>query len=710
MTTATADRIVYRMDKIAADGTVTPIYPMAGEATVTWTPSATGAPTVPTAWANGWGLLATKASAGWTTLDDAVVRVNAGDEIILRFAAINGGNSSYAIDSYTMTYHKEIGADDELFLESPLTAYEQESYTVMYPDETAIDLRRALPETMGSGVVPAGTVEYSVSGNEAVLEETSLPGYFALTGALNYGGEATVVTAGYYSPGKSSAEGDAPRFTVSTEVYVRAVSTTSDTFTNTDYAVDVSQFGFGEGFFLPYYADSVEQALYGTVDLGLTDYWKGALVSFSANNVDAEGNPYFEYLGNGRIRALAKYDYTTAGGTYVTQQINADHHPVGDTIVKTGNNTEIYPIRGAYTTGTPVTMTVTAKDGGVKTFSLWAFPVTLQDSTLGYDSYKLDLSATLANPIMKLEAYRADGTTDPMYPDSMNNKKALSPDALDAYVGTRGLYAPTPMIGIFADGSSTWMLPPATTYNDYVAPAGAPYVDYDGASWTFTAPKSGNISLSDYTAFIQTTQKANYNSNISKAFKTSVRLYENESATEYTELFYCDYKHQDKDEALGLAAVAFSDYNTITVGDSSVVTRDAETGELNFAVEKGQVVRVVFYSTATNYNGYATLGAGVLPDPVFTYEPTGDAEVILAGNQLKVFVADDTDLVADGVLVMLYDAVGNLVETVKTATIADDYAEVAYASADAAVSYAKLFFFNSLDNIKPLSGDIVVRK
>ena len=696
MTTAsTSNNIIYRMDKIAEDGTVTPIYPMAGETTTTWVPHATNSEPAPEAWANGWAVLGCRTVVGWTNLNQALVRVNAGDEIILRFASNISGNSAYAIDSYTMTYHKGVGADDELFLESPLTAYEEEEMVALYPEESVIDLSRELPEKMANGVVPAGTVEYTLSGAEDVLEETALSGVFALTGKLNYGGEAVTVTAGYYSPNKSAANGDAPRFTVSTKVYVRAYSSTVDAFANDDYAVDVSGFGFGDGFFLPYYENETERAIYGTVDLGLTDTWKGATVAFSEDG-------YFEYLGNGRIRALQKYDYTTAGGNYVTKKVTEDYNPVGGPTAETTNKTVLYNIRGEYTTGTPITMTVTAKDGGVKEYSLWAFPAEVQDSTLGYNSYKLDLAAPLANPVMKLEAYLANGTTHPMYPDSMNNKKAISVDALEPYIATIGNYAPTPYMGIFADGSSTWMLPSAKgTFDAYIAPVGSTYVDYDGVSWTFTAPKSGTISLTDFAAIIQTTQKANYNSDISKNFKSSVRLYANETTTEYTELFNCDYKHE---------TVAFSDFNTVTVGDASVVTYDEETDELVFNVEKGQVVRVLFHSTGTNYNGYATLAAGVLPDPLFTYVPEGNAEVILENNQLKVYVADDTDLIADGVLTLLYDAAGNLVESVKAATIADDYAEVAYTSADADVTYAKLFFWNGLENIQPLGGDILVRK
>ena len=69
-------------------------------------------------------------------------------------------------------------------------------------------------------------------------------------------------------------------------------------------------------------------------------------------------------------------------------------------------------------------------------------------------------------------------------------------------------------------------------------------------------------------------------------------------------------------------------------------------------------------------------------------------------------------LVAENVLTLFYNEAGELVSVSKAAnegSSEDGYFSVQLPD-DAEPTYAKIFFWDSLDNIKPLAGNIVVRK
>lgn len=140
-------------------------------------------------------------------------------------------------------------SNEEILNAIPMAAYEEET-VVVYPQTTQIDLSR----TNLNPDEAKGTIEYAVTGNTDVLRVTATPGVYDLTGTLNYDGEAAVVTAGYYSPGKSSANGDTPRYTTSTKVYVKPVSLGYAVFDGYD-VFDLSEMTYemDEAFVLPYY-------------------------------------------------------------------------------------------------------------------------------------------------------------------------------------------------------------------------------------------------------------------------------------------------------------------------------------------------------------------------------------------------------------------------------------------------------------------------
>ncbi|MBO4953904.1 MAG: hypothetical protein J6D04_01995, partial [Clostridia bacterium] len=470
-----ANAVLYRMDKIAADGTMTAIYPLAAETKVDWVPHLAGAPAVPAEYVSGWGILPNGYGAtSLPTHTEGYVRVEKGDQIVLRFAPYGAGNTDYAIDYLTMNYTEQFGPDDELFTTNPMTPYE-ESYIVTYPTVEAIDLSTTLGNNQAQG-----TIEYVLEDEAGILRATATPGVYALNGKFNIGGTPVIVTAEYYSPDMSSANGDEPRFTQSTEVYVQPLSNTQATFEGGYDIFDLSEMSYemDEAFILPYYSNAAERAIYGVVDLGITDTWKNATVTISDPTK-------FEYLGNGRIRALASHTFTEAGGTQGAKD--------GATVPSKTGAATLSSVRDQASMGTPVVMTVTATDGGVRKFGLWAFATTVQNLS-GEDanpnSYTLYPSQnTISNAVVSVEGYTLDGKFLPTYKDpACGDSFSILADHRYSIQHFAPRMDPTGAIYLSINGASNWES----------GKSNRDWHNARGISQTFTAPKDGTIDLTGY--------------------------------------------------------------------------------------------------------------------------------------------------------------------------------------------------------------------
>ena len=73
-------------------------------------------------------------------------------------------------------------------------------------------------------------------------------------------------------------------------------------------------------------------------------------------------------------------------------------------------------------------------------------------------------------------------------------------------------------------------------------------------------------------------------------------------------------------------------------------------------------------------------------------------------------VVGNTTLASDNVLALVYDATGALVQVAKDEAVTVENGKVSVNVTAANAAYAKLFFWDSLENIRPISSDIVVRK
>ncbi|MBQ1935573.1 MAG: hypothetical protein II351_01830, partial [Clostridia bacterium] len=282
--------VLYRVYKVdGKTGEETSIYPMAGETDYTSADAKT----------SGWCLLP-EAMTDFITRDEAVVEVDVGDEIVFRFDKYTAGwpsSKNFIIDTLKINY-------TEVYEGNPIKSYLENTEVIYDPDTPQIDLRR---ERTSDQVL--GTIVYTVEDDDnGVLIETATPGVYVLSGEINAftSNERTPVkvTASYYALGKP----ETPVFTTTTNLYVFAASSRYKAFGAAPFKT--SQLGFeNDGFLLPYYANETERAVYGTIDLEIHDVWKNAIVTFSKDG-------YFEYLGNGKIRAIAKYDYTDAGAAW----------------------------------------------------------------------------------------------------------------------------------------------------------------------------------------------------------------------------------------------------------------------------------------------------------------------------------------------------------------------------------------------------------
>ncbi len=685
-----ANAVLYRMDKVTADGTVSAIYPLAAETKVDWVPHLEGAPTVPAEYVSGWGIVPNGYDV--TTLPDhteGYARVEKGDKIVLRFAPYGGGNTSYAIDYLTMNYTEQFGPDDELFTTSPMAPFE-ESYTYTYPTDKVAEITTTL-----ANLLAKGTIEYKVEDEAGVLRATATAGVYELTGAFNIGGTATVVTAEYYSPGMSSANGDEPRFTQSANVFVQPLSNTEATFEGGYDIFDLSEMSYDmdEAFILPYYSNAAERAIYGVVDLGITNTWKNATVTFSDPSK-------FEYLGNGRIRALASYNFSEAGGTQGATD--------GTTVPSKTGGATLTSVRDKASMGEPIVMTVTASDGGVRKFGLWAFATTVQKldgEDANPNAYTLYPSSnTISNAVVSVEGYTPDGTFIPTYRDpACGDAYSILADHRYSIQHFAPRMDPTGAIYLSINGASNW--------ED--KKSNRDWHNARGISQTFTAPKDGTINLTGYWP----ADGYWYNAEVAKQMAAG-------NCINYTVALY------DADDTLvaklwegkyGVDAATDTFYKLVSsvVNEEYATAAEDEAKTLTFDVQKGQKVRVMLdYTFDQNWNAYLTFSRtlGHAPAPVWTYDDSAILDGVDAENNMIMATPSSyTNLANTGVLAILYNEAGQIVETVRDS--GEDGAIMVDAEAGGVAinytndfSYAKIFFWDSLENIKPLSGDILIRK
>lgn len=696
----TNNLIAYRVYKKEANGTITSIYPTVSQNKVS----------LGTDWNNyegwelkeGWGMLTDFNVDGWLEQNKGVVRVKAGDQIILRFAAGVGGNSQmFALDTFRIDYTDQFGPDDELLLDSPMANYEDEKIDLVYPKDESVDVRRAIlnPEAQG-------TIEYALSGNTAVLRETATAGVYAPTGVLNAGGEAAVVTAGYYSKGKSSANGDAPLYTTSIEVYVHAASMGVESFSYDLFKA--TQLGYDyDGFILPYYTDATERAMYGVIDLGLTDEWKGAVVKLSDTTK-------FEYLGNGRIKVKAKHDYKDAGGP----GINHGSSTAPDAKAPSYNGNPA--VRDTTTMGEDtIVMKIWAADGGYREYNLWSYPVKVQGDTAS-NVYSFDYNTYAApSAVLALEGVidmdTNGGSFKKMYKDNAQIAQ-ISPVTDDMY--------------LHAQGSSYWF-PRVPTFNNqgnfdfwaqgeaaWTALTNTPYVDYDGLGWAFTAPKDGTVNLKNHLTEYLFAGNPGYWLN--KQHIGAVRKYAVDGT--YVDLLtytYGDWGKFDITHDDGTYAAndgSSAKFNRVSAKAGTMLEELNDDGSLDIEVKKGEIIRIVILNNAddtgwiSNYQATRAEVPGVrlLPNPVFTYaQEYPDA---FNGDLIEVTPADFASIVKEGVLTVFYGADGAVIGSSNEVDEAAWEAEYVGVNAPAETAFAKIFFFDSLDNIQPIVSDILVRK
>lgn len=703
-----ANSVMYRMYKVDGAGKYTQIYPLESEKenwvqpTCDWD----GNYALSDVAYNNWAYLPASSNNSWMIQNKGAVRVNKGDKIYLRFAGVTG-SEAFALSQLTMNYLGRFDENDELLLEAPFANYE-ETYDLVTPRDKEVNLSR---EPLNNPEAK-GTMEYTITGNTEVLRTTNDAGVYELTGKINAGGEAAVVTAAYYSKGKSSANHDKPLYTTSTNVYVKAASMTVDTFS---YDLFKShRLGYdNDGFLLPYYTNATERAMYGEIDLGLADEWKNSTVTFTLK--DNEGKEVetekVEYLGNGRIRVVGKHDFTDAGGAWPNKS-GKDQKP--DTVADSYNGH--LAIRDITTAGAnPVVMTIKAPDGGVRKFNIWTFDAKVHGDTVSkiygfdYANYYVPNAVTRFEGFVDMTATNG-GSFVPMYRD--NGKKShISPVSDDMYLQAESTSWWFPKVPSFSTAGELMMFSfNETNWEDYTP---AEYVDFDGASWTFEAPKSGVVNVKNFM-----TDKLHANNNYHFVSNAVVYVRHYKANGTYTELIKRTYGTNYGNSTSGI----FSD-ETETTG--TMAKSLEEDGTMNITVDKGDIIRVILANN-TDTTAVSTLvkknsknaedTALYLPDPTFTYVNVVLDRIDTDNNMIVVTPSSYDGLANTGVLAILYGEAGNIIETVtdsgedETIFVDSEAGGVGINYQATDFSYAKVFFWESLDNIKPLAGDILLRK
>ncbi len=662
--------ILYRVYKVdAATGAETAIYPAEGETSYTSADAGT----------DGWCLLPA-ATSEFVTRGDGVVDVEAGDEIVFRFDKYTAGppsNKAFIIDTVKINYV-------EFYEGNPITSYDEAVDKYYDEDDRLLDLQ---VEKTSEDL--RGTIAYKVTDDTyGVLQTTSNPGVYILTGEVNTFSDdeayPATVTASYYAAGDT----ETAVYSTSTKIYIRPASSQYEALTATPFKA--TQLGMeNDGFLLPYYTDATDRTLYGAVDLGLHEAWQNAEITF-----DRAG--YFEHLGNGRIRALQEYNYTTAGAAW---NWDSDKNAKAPAYVSP-NGTSIPAKRDANTVGTPIVMRVTAVDGGFREYYLWSFKTAIQSGEEP-DSYTFATSMEMSNAITKYEAYIGDGTFRPMYPDSAR-KGHISPVADDMYAQKGAARYRFPWVPTLDNtGVLHFVTVNAADWTNYVS--NTPYIDHDGVSWTFVAPKDGVVSLTDYMP--TTIASSNDGTFLKEGFKGSVRKYTQDG--DYTSLYEMDYPA--------------SSYNSTTRSLTGTVTYStaAEDGTLTVGVKTGDMIRVILYTDYEKYfpSNETTISKDSLPHPVFTYAaPVVDHFEATSTNATFTKIITETEGLSSNknYVGAAFDSTGMVIGVTRDVTFAPA-TEFVPATAtgsiatDGTTAYVKLFFWEDLNNIRPINGGATIR-
>ncbi|MBQ1935241.1 MAG: hypothetical protein II351_00130, partial [Clostridia bacterium] len=462
-------------------------------------------------------------------------------------------------------------------------------------------------------------------------------------------------------------------------------------------SVDMTELGHEDPvFLLPYYSDPADRAVYGEIDLGLNEAWYGAEASF---NVKGK----FEYLGNGRIRAIAAHDYRTAGGDHTKA--------TGDELVLANANRK--PVRDVNTTGQPVVMTLTATDGTKKSFNLWSFETKLRGEEAASDTYQY-MAGSENNAIFRIEAVKL-GVEEfvPMYRDSAYGLYySMTPYVGDRYTFGGVSYPGEPVIPTLDKNGQitlpTYYWPNGQEWKTRFSNKDFP--DLRGVSFTFTAPYSGEIKLTDF---------APKNGFPTQSSMGSFTTYMNQTggcvATAMVRAYNADGTYTTLyEEKWGNTAntYPFSLMGNATVDASATLANAGDDQTLTFTVQKGQEIRVitmvheVLYTAA---NMPLRLG-DYSPAPIFDYTKVEDG---FDGASICALPSTFEDLTEDGVLTMVYDADGNLLDAIVGAYINEDLEVVDVSMReegyDETPAYAKMFFWNGLENIVPLAEALYIR-
>lgn len=367
----------------------------------------------------------------------------------------------------------------------------------------------------------------------------------------------------------------------------------------------------------------------------------------------------------------------------------------------TAINNTVNAYRDKNTVGTPVIMTVTAPDGGVRKFGLWSFDAQVQ-STAG-NSYTFSTATPFANDVIAMELVVADGTFQKLLPENGSSSDILIPTADVMFEKNRTTFRLTSTGWQFGATTQSYWYGHVTT-SDYE------YFDYDGFSTTFTAPKDGNLTVSTFWPVLGAngTGASSYTAAaVSTPLSHEIRVYNADGTyeTKYTVVYAADGADTSRkclfntitSKTLGTNAT-FDDKGTADIADDTVT----------FDIKKGQIVRVLLTTKTANYLNSVGVTFANLPFPTFTYnQTTADA---MGSTIVATPVVGDATLTADNVLALIYNAAGELVQTAKGNDVTIENGKVSVTVTDSNAAYAKLFFFESLENVRPIASDIVVRK
>ncbi len=601
-------------------------------------------------------------SNDFTTRNDTTFYVEAGEQVVVRFYTTAAYGANFVIDTLKYDYVDQMSFDTEFF-------YSKDAVDMnAWMEEQGVDTSSAV----WSEVEDEFDVAQLTADGQLVMKALSPEGSSvrvkALVGDISYFVDVTIVS------------------------YAATVSPFSYP------SVDMTELGHEDPvFLLPYYSDPADRAVYGEIDLGLNDAWYNAEASF-----DVKGK--FEYF-NGRIRAIALHDYLTAGGDHTKA--------TGDELVLA--NATRKPVRDVNTTGEPVVMTLTATDGTQKHFNLWSFETKLRGEEAASDTYQY-MAGSENNAIFRIEAVKL-GAEDfvPMYRDSAYGLYySMTPYVGDRYTFGGVSYPSSPVIPTLDKNGQitlpTYYWPDGRQWKTHFS--NKDFADLRGVSFTFTAPYSGEIKLTDFAPkneYSLSASMGGFNSYLNQtggcAATAMVRAY-NADGT-YTTLY---------EEKWGNTAnkSPYSLMGNATVAASATLANAGDDQTLTFTVQKGQDIRVILMISEklyTNSNMPLELG-NYSPAPIFDY--TKVADEFDGTHSIYALPSTFENLTGDGVLTMVYDANGNLLDAIvgiEEINEADEYVKVALREEgyDETPAYAKMFFWNGLENIVPLAEALYIR-